>query len=248
MTRYDVIGQRYSRARRPDPRIFTAINDAVDEMGSIANIGAGAGSYEPAQTVVAVEPSHLMISQRPARAAPAVRAVAEHLPLRSHSVDAALAILTIHHWSDLGRGISELVRIARRRVVIFTWDHSAFQNFWLLRDYLPAAGETDARLAVSLDRLQSLLPAEASIRPVPVPHDCTDGFGGAYWRRPDAYLDPVVQAGMSMLALTSKSALRPGLTKLRHDLKSGAWATRHEDLLGESDLDLGYRLVVTDLP
>ena len=125
---------------------------------------------------------------------------------------------------------------------------TVFRDFWLLREYLPAAAETDARLAVALDHLTSLLPAKLAIHPIPVPHDCVDGFGGAYWCRPGAYLDPTVQAGMSILAMTPKSQLGFGLTKLREDLNSGTWAKRHRHLLGKPALDLGYRLVVADLP
>lgn len=138
-----------------------------------------------------------------------------------------------------------MLRIARRRIAILTWDHSVFRNFWLLRDYLPAAAHTDARLAVPLTRLTALL-GEVKIIPVPVPHDCTDGFGGAYWRRPQAYLDPTVQAGMSMLALTPQPVLREGLTRLRADLATGAWASTNADLLEKSTLDLGYRLLVSE--
>lgn len=148
----------------------------------------------------------------------------------------------------LDRGVTELVRIARRRIVVFTWDNVVFGQFWLLREYLPAARDTDARLAVPLGHLKSLLPANATVQSIPVPHDCADGFGGAYWRRPRAYLDPAVQAGMSMLAMTPKAQLRSGLKKLRRDLDSGAWAKRHGDLLAKPALDLGYRLVVADLP
>jgi SAM-dependent methyltransferase len=215
-------------------------------MAAVANIGAGTGSYEPSNTVVAVEPSNVMIRQRPDGAAPVVRAVAERLPMRADAVDAALAVLTIHHWSDVGAGVTEMIRVARRRVVIFTWDDNVFRQFWLLRDYLPAAAEMDMRLAVPMTTLLSML-GDASVQTVPIPHDCTDGFGGAYWRRPHAYLDAEVRAGISMLALTPEPLLRDGLSRLRSDLATGAWTDRHADLLDKPQLDLGYRLVVSDL-
>jgi SAM-dependent methyltransferase len=245
--RYDRTGRGYSRARRPDPRVAAVINQALPGIESVANIGAGAGSYEPAHTVVAVEPSRVMIAQRPPGSAPAVQAVAERLPIRSNAADAALAVLTVHHWGDLARGVAEMQRIARRRVVVFTWDHNIFQRFWLVNEYLPAAAQTDADLAVPIEKLVSLL-GESKIIPVPVPHDCVDGFGGAYWRRPHAYLDPAVQAGMSLLALTPKAELRQGLSQLRADLASGEWHRRHHNLLNSEQLDLGYRLLVAKLP
>jgi hypothetical protein len=155
--------------------------------------------------------------------------------------------LTVHHWSDLDHGVAEMLRIACRRVVILTWDHSVFRRFWLLREYLPAAARTDADLAVPMTKLTSLL-GDPTIIPVPVPHDCVDGFGGAYWRRPHAYLDPSVQAGMSLFAMTPKPALREGLSRLRADLASGEWNRRHQDLLDSQQLDLGYRLLIAELP
>ncbi|WP_327094910.1 class I SAM-dependent methyltransferase [Nocardia vinacea] len=246
MALYDHTGQTYARTRQPDPRIAAVIDDAVRGMDSVANIGAGSGSYEPTDTVIAVEPSEVMIAQRPPAAAPVVQAVAEQLPIHTDAVDAALAILTVHHWYDLDRGIAELKRIARRRIVILTWDHTVYREFWLVRDYLPAAAVTDARLAVPLPRLTALL-GEVSITPIPVPHDCVDGFGGAYWRRPEAYLDETVRAGMSMLAMTPAALLPDGLNRLRDDLATDAWSTRHAELLDKSHLDLGYRLVTAEL-
>lgn len=247
MTTYDRTGGTYSTTRRADPRIAAMIDDALIGMRSVVNVGAGAGSYEPEQTVLAVEPSAVMIAQRPVNHAVAVRATAESLPVRTDAVDAALAVLTIHHWTDLARGIGELERIARRRIVILTWDHTVCREFWLLREYLPAAAATDARLAVPLNVVAELLPGAVEIRPVPVPHDCLDGFGGAFWRRPEAYLDETVRAGMSMLAMTPKDDLREGLTRLRADLDSGEWARRYAELLDRDMLDLGYRLVVAQL-
>jgi SAM-dependent methyltransferase len=245
LIRYDRAGRTYSLTRQPDPRIHAVIEHALHGMATVANIGAGTGSYEPSNTVIAVEPSHVMITQRRAEAAPAVRAVAEHLPIGTDAVDAAIALLTVHHWSDLDAGVAEMIRVARRRVVILTWDDTVFRQFWLLREYLPAAAETDARLAVPITKLVSLL-GTVSIQTVPVPHDCVDGFGGAYWRRPQAYLDETVRAGISMLALTPKPLLAGGLERLRVELTNGAWARRHADLLDVPQLDLGYRLLVSD--
>jgi len=246
LTRYDRAGQTYSATRQPDPRIGRLIDRALQGMATVANIGAGTGSYEPSNTVVAVEPSKVMIRQRSHGAAPVVRAVAEHLPMRADAVDAALAVLTVHHWSDVDAGVAEMIRVARRRIVILTWDHDVFGEFWLLREYLPAAAEMDMRLAVPITKLLSLL-GTASVQTVPIPHDCADGFGGAYWRRPHAYLDAEVRAGISMLALTAEPQLREGLSRLNGDLATGAWMDRHTDLLDKPQLDLGYRLVVSDL-
>lgn len=241
---YDTTGQTYSHTRQTDPRIAAAIWRHLPSAATVANVGAGAGGYEPPGTVIAVEPSGVMLAQRGAGTPPAVRAVAEQLPIQTKSVDATLAVLTLHHWSDLGQGISELARVARTHIVIFTWDHAVTRNFWLLRDYLPAAAATDASLAVPIDELTRLLPGRVTVTPVPVPADCADGFGAAYWRRPHAYLDPAVQAGMSMLALTPPEALAPGLRQLGADLRNGSWHSRYASLTRQTQLDVGYRVVV----
>lgn len=246
--RYDQTGKTYAQTRRPDPRIADIINHAIGDGGLVANVGAGTGSYEPAQTVVAVEPSRVMIDQRPPGSAPAVQATAENLPIRTDAVDAALAVLTVHHWDELAAGIAEMLRIARHRVIILTWDHDVIRNFWLLNEYVPAAADTDARLAVPINTLVKLLGREhvSTVR-VPVPHDCVDGFGGAYWRRPDAYLDDTIRRGMSLFAMTPHSEVQEGLSRLQADLTSGAWEERHTDLLQMPELDLGYRLLIANL-
>lgn len=246
--RYDLTGITYAQTRRADPRIAEAIDCAIGDGGPVANIGAGSGSYEPARTVVAIEPSRVMLNQRPAGAAPAIQAAAEALPIRTDAVDVALAVLTVHHWNDLAAGIGEMLRVAHRRAVILTWDHDVIKDFWLLRDYVPAAAETDKRLAVPIRRLVELLGRErVSIVRIPVPHDCIDGFGGAFWRRPDAYLADTVRQGMSLFSMTPKSEVQEGLSRLQNDLSSGEWERRHRDLTQMTELDLGYRLLVADL-
>jgi len=243
MALYDVLGRTYSATRRADPRIAAQVGRALAGFASVVNIGAGAGSYEPAETIAAIEPSEIMIKQRPRGAAPAIRAVAEHVPLSDDCADAALAVLTVHHWTDLAAGIAEMRRIARRRLVVLTWDADVIgEKFWLLSEYLPEARAADAALAVPVGRLLSLL-TDPVVTPVPVPHDCADGFAAAFWRRPEAYLDPVVQAGMSVFAKTGAGLVEAGLARLAADLQSGRWHREHAALLDLTELDLGYRLI-----
>ncbi|WP_034090630.1 class I SAM-dependent methyltransferase [Streptacidiphilus albus] len=246
MTIYDTIGATYTSTRRPDPRIGAQIHAALGDVRTVVNVGAGTGSYEPEQTVLAVEPSAVMIAQRPAGSAPVVRGVAEALPLADGSADVVMALLTVHHWTDLEAGIAELRRVARRRIVLLTWDQAVTRELWLLRDYLPEAAAFDDDRAVPVDRLAELLGAQR-VEPVRIPHDCTDGFGAAFWRRPAAYLDPVVRAGMSILAQTGEDVIAPGLARLAEDLSSGRWQERHAELLELDETDVGYRLLIADL-
>jgi SAM-dependent methyltransferase len=234
---YDAIGVGYGHHRRPDPRIAAALGDA----DSVLNVGAGAGSYEPSdRRVVAVEPSLAMIRQRRSGSASVVQASATHLSFRDASFAAALAVLTVHHWPDRARGLAELVRVTRQRVVILTWD-PAFSGFWLVDDYFPDIWAIDSPIFPSIDELRRAL-GNVESRPLLVPHDCVDGFLGAYWRRPHAYLDPGVRGAISTFSKIGDA--EPGVARLRRDLEDGTWHRRHGDLLGESAIDLGYRLVV----
>ena len=238
---YDRIGVGYAELRRPDPRFAAAIAAAVGR-GTVVNVGAGAGSYEPAGTVVAVEPSPVMIAQRPAAAAPVVRAVAEALPLADKACDVALAVLTTHHWSRPRQGLDEMRRVSDRQVVL-TWDQAFTRaHFWFIRDYLPQAADREAGLA-ALARVLEVWP-DARVQVVEVPHDCTDGFFAAYWRRPEAFLVPAVRASISGLALLEESLVDEAVTRLADDVADGSWARRYADLLARDSLDCGYRLVV----
>ncbi|MER6954082.1 methyltransferase domain-containing protein [Streptomyces sp. NPDC000618] len=247
MAVYDTLGGTYGRTRRPDARIAARIHAALADAVDVIDVGAGTGSYEPPGTVLAVEPSEVMVGQRPPEAAPAVRAVAERLPVRDDAADAVMAVLTVHHWTDPEAGLAELRRVARRRVVVLTWDQSIYrERFWLVREYLPQAAAFDDSRAVPIERLAALL-GGARQEIVPVPHDCTDGFGAAYWRRPHAYLDPQVRAGISMLAQSGEDVLASGLAALEDDLATGRWHERHADLLALDAIDVGYRLLVADV-
>lgn len=238
--RYDEIGRTYAATRRPDPRIAALIEQAVDG-GTVINIGAGTGSYEPPTTRLAIEPSATMIAQRPPGAAPCIQASAEALPVEDGSFDVALAVLTIHHWGDPDRGLAEMQRVARRQVVL-TWDADVWSTFWLLHDYLPGTAAWDAARCPPIDRLVSILGPESEVSVVQIPHDCLDGFAGAFWRRPAAYLDPAVRAGISLFAQLAEE-VEQGLERLHADLESRAWQQRNAGLLDLEELDLGYRLV-----
>jgi SAM-dependent methyltransferase len=241
--RYDRIGRTYAQTRGTDPRIAALVWEALGDARTVVNVGAGTGSYEPPdREVTAVEPSEVMIAQRPPGAAPVVQAAAEALPFEDGSFDAAMAILTLHHWSDWRRGIEEMRRVTRRLVVL-SWDPSFAGRLWVSNEYFEQLIDEDVRLFPSLADQVGALRA-TSVTAVPIAHDCQDGFYGAHWRRPEAYLDPVVRAGISTMAKRAPDELAAGLARLRADLASGAWAERHADLLERDELDLGYRLLV----
>jgi ubiquinone/menaquinone biosynthesis C-methylase UbiE len=244
---YDRIGAGYTRHRKPDVRIASAISAALGDARTVVNVGAGAGSYEPAdRCVIAVEPSAQMIAQRPRGSAPAVFGSAEALPLADKTVDAAMATMTMHHWTDWRAGLAEMRRVARTRIVLFTWDKDA-DGFWLTRDYLGSLMRWDGERFPAMEELAAELPG-ADVSAIPVPRDCTDGFLAAYFARPERYLDPAVRATMSVFAQAPDPAgVDAGLRALAEDLRSGRWDARYGWLRDAPSIDAGYRLLVASV-
>lgn len=241
-TTYDTIGVNYANLRKPDRRIAAMISAALGPAKTILNVGAGTGSYEPTdRQVTAIEPSIEMIAQRSATAAPVRRGFAEDLSFADDSFDASMAILTVHHWTDQAKGLQEMRRVTRGRIVLFTYD--PWQGGGWLADYFPEFVRLDERQMPKMTDYEDWL-GPVEIVPVPIPHDCTDGFLGAYWRRPAAYLDPKIQTGIS--CFWTAGNVSAGLDRLAHDLESGAWAKRYSGLLDLDAYDLGYRLVIAE--
>jgi SAM-dependent methyltransferase len=249
---YDEIGGTYSGTRGEDPRIAAAIRSALGEATSVVNVGAGTGDYEPADMAVsAIEPSQRMIDQRGPGRARALLGTAEQLPLADKVADAALSVLSDHHWSDRQAGLLELRRVARKRVVIVNADPALADLFWLTRDYLtgfhdliPAGFEAPGAWQASLEAALG----SVAVYPLPVPHDCRDGFYQAYWRRPEAYLSAKVRANVSVFHRLGDAVVESAMEKLRADLASGAWAQRNAGLLERDELDVGLRIAVAELP
>jgi SAM-dependent methyltransferase len=241
---YDTIGATYTVTRRTEPRIAARIWAALGDARTIINVGAGTGSYEPSdRDVTAVEPSALMRAQRPANAAPCVAASAESLPFADQSYDAAMAVFTVHHWSDPVAGLREMQRVARR-VVVFTFNATEagwLRRFWLTRDYLPEAADV---LAGRLPLTQLANSIAGSTEAVLIPWDCADGFFEAHWRRPEAYLREDVRRGHSIWTKVGPEAEERAVHRLRDDLASGRWAERNRDIAGLDAADFGLRLLV----
>ena len=238
---YDTIGQTYPVTRRTEPRIAAQIWAALGDARTVLNVGAGTGSYEPPdRDVTAVEPSAVMRAQRPPGAAPCLDARAERLPFADGAFDAAMAVLSDHHWADPVAGLREMRRVARR-VVVFQFGATGPDGFWLTRDYLPEFARLGSGMPSLAERARAI---GARMSPVPIPWDCTDGFFHAYWRRPEAYLLPEVRNGTSVWARIGPDAEHRAVTKLRADPHSGYWPERNADVLASHTAELGARLLV----
>jgi SAM-dependent methyltransferase len=240
---YDEIGRTYAVTRGEDPRLRDRIHSALGDARTVVNVGAGTGSYEPRdREVLAVEPSAVMRAQRAPDAAPAIEGSADALPFEDSSFDASMAVLTDHHWPDRPAGLRELRRVARKRAVLFTFDPAFVDAFWLTRDYIPGFRDLPG---MTIEEIASHF-RPTTIEPVPVAHDWQDGFLFAFWRRPEAYLDPVVRANISVFSRLDEAEVADFVEQLRADLDSGAWARRNADLLAAEEFDGGYRLLVAE--
>jgi SAM-dependent methyltransferase len=249
--RYDHIGQGYARTRRPDPRLRELIEQALGDAATVVDVGAGTGSYESAgRHVIAIEPSDVMAAQRPPHLAPALRGDAAHLPLRDRSVDAALAVLTIHHWHpDTETGVRELRRVARGPVVIVTFETAVSERLWMVRDYLPEVAEQDRHDFPTLEQLSHWLgPGALRVEPVPVARDTPDWTFASLWAHPERALDPEVTAGTSGFARLAPDVRARATAALARDLAEGEWDRRHGHLRSLDSLDAGQRLLVHHPP
>ena len=241
VAKYDTIGVNYAQHRNPDPRIADAIRAALGDAETVLHVGAGTGSYEPAdRKVTAVEPSLDMIRKRGPSAAEVVQASAGALPFEDDAFDASMAILTVHHWPDKAVGLREMRRVTRGRIVLLTFDPAC--RPWLT-DYLPELATLDEAQMPAMSDYERWL-GNVRVSPVPVPRDCTDGFLHAYWHRPEAYLDARVRSGSSSFWAISDA--EAGLERLKHDLDTGEWVRRYANLLDMDAYDAGYRLVLAE--
>ncbi len=243
---YDRLGLGYRAIRATDPKLAARIWSALGHARTVLNAGAGTGSYEPPDRwVLALEPSPVMTAPRADSAAPVLHAAVESLPLADKTVDAAIVILTIHHWSSVEAGLRELRRVTSQRIVIVTMDPAALANLWIVQDYLPELMGFHAARFPSIERLRELLPG-AAVDILAVPHDCQDGFMAAFWARPHAYLDPAVRAATSPWHDLSPAVVDRALARLQTDLDSGAWERRYGELRKRAELDVGLRLVTAN--
>jgi SAM-dependent methyltransferase len=237
-------GTGYAVRRQTDPRIAAYVQAALGDARTVLNVGAGAGSYEPAdRVVVAVEPSKTMRAQRPRAAVPAIDAAAESLPFDDDAFDASMAIFTVHQWQDLAAGLRELRRVTRGPVVIFAGDGEAYRRFWLA-DYVPDVVEVEGRRFPPIAAITAALGGRSEVSAVPVPRDCVDGFAEAFYARPEMFLEPNVRAAQSSWSFVDATKIETGLARLRADLASGAWDARHGALRRMPAYEGAMRLIV----
>ncbi|GAA1595279.1 class I SAM-dependent methyltransferase [Actinoplanes couchii] len=241
---YETNGQGYAIQRRPDPRIAARIHAALGDARTVLNVGAGAGSYEPADRyVVAVEPSARMRAQRPSTAVPALDGTAEQLPFDDDSFDASMACVTVHQWTDTARGLAELRRVTRGPVVVLTFDGDALDRLWLA-GYAPELVAAERRRYPAIDTIAAALGPNSAVSEVPIPIDCVDGFTEAYYARPEMFLNQRVRDAQSAWGFVDEAATTRTVDRLRADLESGTWDDRHGHLRTQPEFTGALRIIV----
>ena len=242
---YDAGGQDYARQRRTDPRIAALVHQALGSARTVLNIGAGAGSYEPEDRyVLAIEPSAAMRAQRPAHLAPAIHGVAEELPLDDQSVDASMASLTVHQWPDLQKGVVELCRVTRGRIVVLTFDGDALDRYWLA-DYAPELIAVERGRYPAIATICKMLGGKTDVQAIPIPIDCFDGFTEAFYARPERFLDPSVRRSQSAWGFVADETQERFIKTLGDDLQSGAWDERYGKWRKQPHFEGSLRLIVS---
>jgi methyltransferase family protein len=242
---YERHGRTYARHRRADPRIAARIHAALGNARTVLNVGAGTGSYEPTDRwLLAVEPSATMRAQRPPGAAPAIVARAEQLPLDDDAVEAAMACVTVHHWQPRAVGLAELRRVASGPVVVFTFDLAALPA-WQQR-FLAEGIAVEAPRFGRPEEIAAALGGRTRIERIATPWDCTDGFFEAFWRRPEALLDPDVRSAQSVWALLEAGREQLIVQTLGQSLASGEWDELYGQLRTQEQFDGSLRLVISE--
>lgn len=242
---YDGFGQKYSSHRQTDPRIAAYVDNELSSAKTILNIGAGAGSYEPTDKyVVAVEPSITMRQQRLDKGkVPAINAKADNLPFDENSFDASMAMITVHHWPDIEKGLKELRRITKNQVVIMTFDPEQLDNFWNA-DYFPEVIAVEKARYPTIDFIKSCLGGQCKVIPIPIPLDCKDGFQEAFYGRPEAFLEKQVRLSQSAWGFIPEDKQEEIVERLRADLENGTWDAKYGHFRTQEFFTCALRLIV----
>jgi SAM-dependent methyltransferase len=241
---YETLQVDYSQYRRTDPHIAAQVHALLADAKTILNVGAGAGSYEPEDKyVVAVEPSAAMRARRIAKGkSPAINGSADVIPFDDKSFNASMAMVTIHHWKDIAKGLKEMRRVTRGPIVIMTFDPEAMRDFWLA-DYFPELIEAEHRRFPTMTQMEEMLGGKCKIDKVRIPFDCTDGFTEAFYGRPEAFLQEEVRRSQSCWSFLQPGQEETLVNRFAETLHSGAWDSKYGHLRSQPEAVYSLRLV-----
>lgn len=242
---YDAPGIEYSSYRQTDPRIFAHILTALDNAQTVLNVGAGAGSYEPTDRyVIAVEPSVAMRAQRQLKnKVPAVNAYADNLPFDDNSFDASTAFVTVHHWPDMNKGLKELRRVTKNKVIIMTFDPEALDDFWNAQ-YFPEVIEVEKKRYPTIEFIKTALGGHCEVQKIPIPLDCIDGFQEAFYGRPEAFLNKQVRQSQSAWGFITPELEEKYVKDFAEELTSGEWDRKYGHYRTQENFTCALRLII----
>jgi ubiquinone/menaquinone biosynthesis C-methylase UbiE len=251
---YDTIGENYNENRAADPHILRNIVELLDlQQGSlIADIGAGTGNYSNALAdlgyrVTAIEPSKVMCNQaKPHKKVSWLESTAESIPLKDNSVNGIIAILCIHHFSNLVNAAKEFHRICPGGpVVVLTYDPRKGNKFWF-NEYFPEIYKQEFEYFPAIDEVADILADrewKTIVRDFPLPHDLADKNMHSGWNRPEIYFSEQMRLNTSGFARAQKSEVEKGLSRLKQDLNSGFWDAKYGYLRQQTELKTGFMFI-----
>ena len=243
MTRYEKIGHGYASTRREDPRAARArCTRRSGDARTVVNVGAGAGSYEPADRhVVAIEPSDVMAAQRPPELAPAIRATAGRpaaarrerstprwpsSPSTTGTPSASAACASCAGSRAARSSCSPTTPRSARAC-------GSSPTTW------PELGELDGRIFPAPEQIAEWL-GGARVEAVPIPRDTPDWTLGSFWAHPERVLDARARANTSGFARMPPAVVERVVRELRRDLEDGTWDARHGELRELEEYDAGH--------
>lgn len=246
---YNEIGVGYKQTRHEDENLYKLILKSLGNAQTVLNVGAGTGSYEPKdRQVIAVEPSEVMVSQRLGNKFPVIKAKAEKLPFHFKTFDAAMTVLSLHHWHPNQRqGVEEMCRVSRDKVVIVTCDPRVSAKMWLMVDYFPEVAQLDHDTFPLPETIVDWLGVGTEILPVPIHKNTADWSLMSFWAHPERVLDPIARASTSGFARQPKEVIERVVNEVEQDLKNGQWDERYGYLRQLKELDVGLRVIVANL-
>ncbi len=241
---YDELGLTYNSHRREDPRLASRIHAGLGQARTVINVGAGTGPTSHPIAGCWRSSRARRCARRPPGSAPVIDARAEGLPFDDDAVDAAMACATIHHWQPAVTGLAEMRRVAHGPVVIFTLELASVPEWQ--REYLAEGIASQRALFPTMEEVIDALGGDARVESVPTPGDCQDGFFEAYWRRPEALLDPAVRASQSMWSAVEPEVEQRMVERLADGLASGQWDADYGHLRDQNEYEGSVRVVVSN--
>jgi ubiquinone/menaquinone biosynthesis C-methylase UbiE len=236
VVKYDKIANDYNLTRKADnyltERLYALLNP--DKSGIYLDIGCGTGNYtiefqKRGLNFMGIDPSTEMLVKAKEKNDNINWRIgtAEKTDLVCESIDGIIAVLTIHHWSDLNKGFAELNRVLKNkgRIVIFTSTPIQIKGYWL-NHYFPKMVNDSIIQMPSFEKVKSAMDSTGfeilATEKYFVKPDLQDHFLYCGKERPELYLNEKIRKGISSFsALANQQEVEKGVLEVRKDIDSG---------------------------